>query len=427
MLKIDPSVSPVTPQSFASQPSGYLLHKVSLFVLWGILLLAAWKAQVGIVIFLGLVFSAAGLAALWSRVSLAGVRCQRLIQERRLFPGESTELTLQIINRKPLPLPWIKIDNEIPEEIARNIPSSPGNRPGFCLLSRSASMLWYSKVSWRYRLQSDKRGYYRIGSIGVTSGDIFGFYPRWARISQIDYVIVYPKIFPLDQLGIPSLHPLGESKMVQRIFQDPTRTLGLRDYRPQDSLKHIHWKASARHQHLQVKVFESTTTLKVSLFLAIDSFPSNGSHPEEDFELAISAAASIAYHLIEQGTPVGLFANTRLADSGLAVSIAPGGSRDHLMELLEALAKITSRSRDSFETFLQRERQALPSGSTLILITSQAPESLLWLLNDLKESGFKLLLLLMGDQQENWSEGPVPRHYIRHPGSLLGNHSEIPS
>ena len=425
MLKIDPATDPVTPQSFSSQPSGYLLHRFSLLVLWGILLLAAWKAQVGIVIFLGLVFSAAALAALWSRVSLAGVRCQRLIQERRLFPGESTELTLQIINRKPLPLPWIKIDNEIPADIVRDVPPSPANRPGFFLLSRSASMLWYSKVSWKFRLQGHKRGYYRIGSIGVTSGDIFGFYPRWARVFQIDYVIVYPKILPLDQLGIPSLHPLGESRTIQRLFQNPTRTLGLRDYRPQDSLKYIHWKASARHQHLQVKVFESTTTLKVSLFLAIDSWASNGSHSEEDFELAISTAASIAYHLIEQGNPVGLFANTRLADSGMAVSIAPGGSRDHLMDILEALAKITSRSRDSFETFLQRERQALPSGSTLIFIASQAPEPLLWLLNDLKKSGFQVFLLLVGDQKERCPEGPLPRNYIRHPGSLLGNHPEI--
>src|SRR5512135_349810 len=94
------------PQSIASQPSGYLLHKISLLVFWAILLLAAWKSQAGIVILVGLVFSTAGLAALWSRVSLAGVRCRRSVGERRLFPGESTELILKIINRKLLPLPW---------------------------------------------------------------------------------------------------------------------------------------------------------------------------------------------------------------------------------------------------------------------------------------------------------------------------------
>lgn len=30
------------------------------------------------------------------------------------------------------------------------------------------------------------------------------------------------------------------------IFQDPVRTVGVRDYRPSDSFRHVHWKASAR-------------------------------------------------------------------------------------------------------------------------------------------------------------------------------------
>jgi uncharacterized protein (DUF58 family) len=422
MLKINPAIDPKTPQGFVSQPSGYLLHKASLFILWGILLLAAWRGQTGIVILLGLVFGAAGLAAIWSRVSLAGVRCQRFIHERRLFPGEATELTLQIINRKPLPLPWIKIDDEIPAGVAGNLPALPAARPGFGLLSRSASILWYSKASWKCRLQGGKRGYYKLGPMRITSGDIFGFYPRWASVPLTDYMIVYPRIFPLDQLGIPSLHPMGESRSNRRIFQDPTRTIGIQDYRPQDSPKHIHWKASARRQCLQVKVFEPTTTLKVSLFLAADGFQPIDM---EDFELAVSVAASVAYCLIEQGTPVGLISNSSLADSGLEVRIPPGGSRDQLMEILEALAKVTPQAKDSMETILQRESNSLPSGTTLILIASKAPESLRWLLNDLKEKGHKLLLLLVGVQQKTGPEGVIPTYHIRHPGNFLEVSPEV--
>ena len=54
-----------------------------------------------------------------------------------------------------------------------------------------------------------------------------------------------------------------------------------------------------------MKVFEPTTTLKVSLFLAGDGYPPAGPRSEEEFELAVSTAASIAHHLIGQGTPVG--------------------------------------------------------------------------------------------------------------------------
>ena len=425
MSGTNPSTVAEERRGFASRPSGYLLHKASLYTLAGILFLAAWKGQAGIVVLLGLVFSAAGLAGLWSRVSLARVHCRRLIRERRLFPGESTEVIMEIYNRKPLPLPWVKVDDEIPAELARDGTAEPASRPGFGLLTRSASLLWYRKASWKYRLQGEKRGYYRIGPLTVTSGDIFGFYPRWASFPSTDFVLVYPRIFPVEQLEIPSLHPMGEARTRRRIFQDPTRMIGLRDYCPQDSLKHIHWKASARHQQLQVKVFEPTTTLKVSLFLAGDGFQQDPSPAGEEFELAVSSAASIAHYLIDQGTPVGLISNACRVDSGQAIQIPAGGSRDQFMEILDALARVTPRCKDSAETFFQRESQSLTSGTTLILIASRVPDPLLWQLRDLKESGSKLLLLLTGDPQEGGGDGFIPSCSIRHPGSLLRIHPEV--
>ena len=425
MPETQPSIRPEEGRTFAAQPSGYLLQKASLYVLGGILFLAAWKGQAGIVILLGLVISAAGLARLWSRVSLAGVRCRRRVREGRLFPGESTELKLEIFNRKPLPLPWVKVEDEIPVELARELASAPATRPGYYLLSRWASILWYRKASWKYQLHGEKRGYYRLGSLTVTSGDIFGFYPRWRQFASADHVTVYPRIFPIERLEVPPLHPMGEVRSNRRIFQDPTRPIGLRDYRPRDSLKHIHWKASARRQELQVKVFEPTTTLKVSIFLAGDGYSPDGPRSEEEFELAVSAAASIAHHLIDQGTPAGLISNGCQADSGQAIQIPPGGSRDQLMEILEALAKVTPRAKDSSEAFLQRESNSLPSGTTLILVASQIPESFFRLLRDLKERGTKLLLLRIGDGKESGFEGMIPSCSIRRPGDLLKIHPEV--
>jgi uncharacterized protein (DUF58 family) len=412
------------PQSVATQPSGYLLYKKSLLVFWAILLLAAWKSQAGIVILIGVVFSAAGLAALWSRVSLVGVRCRRSVGESRLFPGECTEMTLKVINRKLLPLPWIRIENEIPAEISGGLPALPGSRPGLCLLSRSGSIPGYSQLSWKFRLEGGKRGFYRLGPVGVASGDIFGFYPRWASIPLSDAVIVYPRIFPLDRLDVPSLHPMGETRTGRRIFQDPTRTIGIQDYRPQDSPKHIHWKASARRQQLQVKVFEPTTTLKVSLFLDASGFQPNDPAAAEDFELAVSAAASIAYQLTEQGTPVGLVSNARLADSGLSVRIPAGGSRDQLIEILEALAKVTLDSAVSSE-FLLEEAGSLPSGTSLIVIAGRPAAPLLWMLSEIQERGTRLLLLAVGNGEDAGPACSIPTCRIHDPGGLAEISSRV--
>lgn len=329
------------------------------------LLLAAWYGQVVIVIVLGMVLSAAGISKLWSRYSLRGIYCQHLLSEKRTFPGEYVELKLQLVNRKLLPLPWIQVEDELPAGFMRGVSLAPGNRPGSGLLSKSTALLWYTRVSWQQRLYCDKRGYYTLGPITATSGDIFGFYPRSVTEPWLEHIIVYPRIYPIAQLGIPSLYPLGDTTAERRIFEDPTRVIGVRDYSPHDSLRHIHWKATARHQNLQVKVFEPTTTLKIALFLAIDSFKHDEVYHEDDLELAISTAASVANHVTEQGSLVGLFANTRLDDSGESARISPGSGINQLVCILEALAKVTSSYSQPFEDFLQSELRNLPWGQPL--------------------------------------------------------------
>jgi len=374
-----------------------------------------------IVILLGLVLSAAGLSKLWSRFSLAGVSCQRLLSEQRVFPGEYIELRLRLVNRKLLPLPWIQMDDEIPLKLSSDIPLASGNKPGFGFLSKGAALLWYTGVSWKQRLNCNRRGYYPLGPITVTSGDIFGFYPRSMTMSLVDHVIVYPKVFPIAHLGIPSLYPIGETNAERRIFEDPTRVIGVRDYSPHDSRRRIHWKATARHQNLQVKVFEPTTALKVALFLAVDSFNARHSevHSEEEFELGISAAASIANYLTERRSAAGLFVNSRLADSGQPVTLSPGSTAGQLVEILEALAKVTPLPSGAFEEFLEAERASLPWGTTLVFILCRASPSLTDLLVDLKESGHKLLVLQVGAADGSEVESGISWHHIREPGDFM--------
>jgi uncharacterized protein (DUF58 family) len=281
-------------------------------------------------------------------------------------------------------------------------------------------MPWYSSVKWKYELPCLKRGYYPLGPTVISSGDIFGLYSRSLKTAMEDHVIVYPRIFPVGRLPIPSQQPLGESRSEYRVFQDPTRPIGVRDYQHGDSLRHVHWKASARLQALQVKIFEPTTTFKVALFLSVDSFTANGSFNEDAFELGISVAASLAHHVVEQGSPAGVFVNTRGVDSDQPVSLVPSGSRDQLTSILEALAKVTASSSGPFEHFLENEQKVLHAGTTVALIFANPPETLPLLLHSLKENGFKLLLFVIGEGEAlPWGEG-IPVHRVRNAGDLGG-------
>ncbi len=328
-------------------------------------------------------------------------------------------MKLQVANRSPLPLPWIQVDDEIPQALG-SVSSLPGEKPGSVLIRRSAAMLWYSSVKWKYELPCPKRGYYTLGPTVISSGDIFGLYSRYLKTALEDHIIVYPKILPVGHLGIPSHQPMGESRSEYRVFQDPARPVGVRDYRHGDGLRHIHWKASARLQSLQVRVFEPTTTFKVALFLSVDSFAHDGSFREDDFELGISVAASLAHHVIEGGSPAGVFVNTRRVDSRQAVCIAPSGSRDQLTAILEALAKVTAFSSGPFELFLENEQKVLRAGTTIALIVSKPPEILPLLLNTLKQNGFKLLVFFIGEGEAFPLGEGIPFYRIRN-GAGLGS------
>ena len=410
----------VSEKGYSSQSTGFFLNRFGLLTLLAVLLLAAWNGLLVIVILIGLVLSAAGLAKLWSRLSLVGVHCQRFLSERRAFPGEHIELRIRLTNRKLLPLPWVQVDDEIPDQLAPpDVPLKPGNRPGFRFLSNAASLLWYTGISWRHQLHCRKRGYYKLGSVMVSSGDIFGFYPRYASQTLTDTVIVYPKLFPIAQLGIPSLNPLGETQAERRIFEDPTRTIGVRDYTPHDSLRYVHWKASARQQNLQVKVFEPTTTLKVALFLAVDGFQGSGTSSDDDFELGVSTAASVANYIVtQQHSSVGLFANTRLPDSGQPIRILPGGGTHQLVNILEALAMVVATPNSSFEEFFQEEWGRLPWGTTLILVISQPSEALPQLLANLKVAGYKVMVLQIGKMNRYGADHAAAWYNIRSAADL---------
>ncbi|MDD4984904.1 MAG: DUF58 domain-containing protein [Dehalococcoidales bacterium] len=390
-----------------SQTTSYLLGKYSLIIMLTGLIIAAWNGKVLIVVLLGLILSAAGLAKLYSYLSLIRVHCQHSLDCQRVFPGECIKVNIRVVNYKPLPLPWLRVDSEIPAGLT---PIDSPEKNG--TIRKMIALLWYARASWQHKLICPRRGYYPLEPIRITSGDIFGFYHRTRSKKLSDAIIVYPRIFTINERAIPSRYPLGESRAAQHIFRDPNRVVGIRDYTPQDSPRHIHWKATAIHQKLQVKVFEPTTNPKLALVLDLESFGYHGvgneptgspyGRTDELFETALSTVASLAKHFIEHKNAVGLFVNTRLADSGRPVVIPPGSGTGHLVSILEALAKATPHSSGLLTELIQGEQKHLPWGTTLIFVLSKPTASISELLSYFDERGHKSVTILTGDR--GWQE-----------------------
>ncbi len=405
-------------ERFSSEPAGYLLGRIGLIFLLAILGLALWFKQVVIAILIGLTLVAALLSKLWSHFSLKRLYTARRVSGTHLFPGEHVDIDFKVTNRKLLPLPWLQIYDDIPSSLAKGTSSAVENYPGSYSLSYAAVMPWYSSITWHNRIVCTRRGYYDIGPLTVTSGDILGFYPRLEYRKDIEHIVVYPRLYPVAEADLPSIYPMGETKAPRYIFEDPTRPIGVRDYNFQDSLRYIHWKASARHQKLKVKVFEPTTTLKVAFFIAVDSFTLRDDADTERFELGISAAASLARFVIENRSSAGVYVNSRLVDLSGPVKTRPGSDTGHLVAILESLAKVTAYPNSSFVEFLKNETASMPWGVTLALVLSEPVEGLESLLADLKKRGNKLVILQIGNKWKPRFPG-IRTHRIETPHDLL--------
>ncbi len=356
--------------------------------------------QGGLLVIAALLLTVLPVAWLWNRYALSGVQYERTLSEKRAFIGETVELTVRIVNRKLLPLSWLHVEDDFPTAVQiddNELETTSQSERGY--LCNLLAMRWYERVSRRYRLHCGQRGYFQLGPAHLQSGDIFGLFSAKATAPHLDWLIVYPQIWPIEALGLPPKDPFGEVKARQRIFEDPSRTIGVRDHQPQDSFRHIHWKATARHQELQSKVYEPSTSHNLVIFLNVATFAKHweGTRPAL-LERTISTAASVASYGIERRYIVGLVANGSLPHSDQPIKVLPSRNPRQLTRILEMLAAVHPLATVSFERLLTAESPKLPWGATLVVVTAVTTEELMVTLLRLREAGRRLVLISLADE-----------------------------
>ncbi len=371
--------------------------------------------QVSLLLVALLFFLAGGVARLWGRYCLNRVEYRRRLSTTRVFFGEEIQLEIEVANRKPLPLPWIQIEDEIPDEVTLlRGETSLSYRPPRRLLTNLLSLAWYHKITRRYPMKCLQRGFFTFGPGRIRSGDLFGFFSREIEITHEDYLMVYPKIVPLEKLGITSRQPLGEIITRRHIFPDPVLTLGVRDYHFGDSLKRIHWKTSARVGQLQTKVAETTTTIDMGIFLDVRTIkpPLWGSVPEL-LELGVVTAASMANHALDAGYRVGLYVNQSKRLDDELIRLPPSQHTDQLRYVLEALAQVHATETTPIARLVLQESRNLSWGSSLVVISAVPTDALLSTLANMKRVGRRVVLILVGGAEPSTNQDGLTVYNVR--------------
>jgi len=341
---------------------------------------------------------AIGIARFWNRVALQKLTYERKFPQERVFFGDEIYMDLVLSNRKPIPLAWLDIEDQLPQGI---MPSSAALRrnlqSGIDSLSHATAVAWYERIRWRYRIDVVGRGEYHIGPARMESGDPFGFFRSRKIASRLDTLVVYPKVYPLDEIGIPPARPLGEIRGGLEIFPDPSRPAGIREYVRGDPLKTIDWKATAKQQRLMVRTFEPSSTHTVIIAAAVDTMePYWLSLSPEDLERVISIAASMALFISERQYSVGLFSNDMPVLSQRSMTVPPSSEPAHLHTILTALALTRPFAPNAMSSALLEQSRKFPFGSTIVLCTNIVTESLTLAIAELKQRGFRFTVLYTG-------------------------------
>ncbi len=257
-----------------------------------------------------------------------------------------------------------------------------------------------------------QRGVFQIGPVHLLSGDPFSLFDR--KITHQDrheILIVYPRIRTLPELGLPLKDPFGDQRVQRRLFEDPNRIMGVRDYSPQDSFRHIHWKATAHAGQLQTKVYEPTSSLRTVLCLNVATFEQywRGVWPAM-LEYEMEVAASLANWGLQEGHSVGMVANGTLAHADQPFRIPPSRRPDQLPRILEALAAVSYFVSSSFDRFLIEESPRLPWGATLVLITPFVNDAIAGTVLRLRDSGRRLVLISLGKTAPPFIRGVLAYH-----------------
>jgi uncharacterized protein (DUF58 family) len=337
-----------------------------------------------------------GVAAWWRDRALKNIHYARRFHYTRAFPGETVEVRVDVENRKLMPVSWLRIRDSWPTAVGPTDEAilAPMHIKGLGELINIFTLRWFERTRRRYELTFRKRGVYSVGPTRLESGDLFGIYQDARALDNREKLTVFPELANIDKLLLEAEDPFGNLKSRRQLFEDPNRPMGVREYRPEDEFRRVHWPATARTGELKVKVYQPTSEQKVVVCLNAATFPRHweGVYPEMLEEL-IRVSASVAYHGINDGYQVGLISNGTLSNSDQPFRILPGSSTAHLAHVLRALAGVTPLVTAPFERFLMFEMPRIPYGASLVLITALTTPELAETLMRIKTKGRRVTLV----------------------------------
>lgn len=211
-----------------------------------------------------------------------------------------------------------------------------------------------------YQLRPVRRGRYEIGPLERRCVDGLGLAVATTVVDSRAALVVTPPVVPLSNLSAASGVGLAPDTVLLRTGQGGADDVLIREYRHGDDVRRIHWRSTARTGELMVRREERARNPVVTVLL--DNRTAAYRDDTERFEQAVSAAASLAVHLVADGFDVAV-----VAADGTVFSPARMAGTERQAAILEHLAEVELVARSSLSEALASCRRG-SEGQLLIAV-----------------------------------------------------------
>ena len=327
----------------------------------------------------------------WDR----GLLARLSFDKNYLECGEDATLTLEIENRKLLPLPVFHLKYSVDrsfvfEENENSVITDLHYK------NDAFSILGNQRITRRHRFHGTKRGVYDIAGCTIHVKDFFLISTFAKQLDQKSLLYIFPTKLRSSEYDKLMRGIMGEITARNSLIEDNMTFRGIRDYTGHDSMRSINWKSTARRNDLMVNLYDHTMDREVRILLNLDT--ENMISTDRLLEESISLASTIARNMLQKKTGVSFVTNgmtrssgstsdpvehkvsvsMRITDDDVRVpAVGKGADMSHAITIDKVLSSISaSAGKDEFLKLLDAEIKTAENNIFYIIISPYHKEDI---------------------------------------------------
>jgi len=313
---------------------------------------------------------------LWVLSLARGLRVGRIYRQSLIQVGDRLTESFRVVNRSLLPVPWLELRDD-------------SDLPGYSV-SRTIALGGQSDLSWQAGGLCLQRGQFRLGPWRVRTGDPFGLFEVTASADRSVELLVYPPVGRVPGAEPEKGRSAGDRRQLRAASEQTVTTAGVRQYRPGDPLRHVHWPTTLRLGDLMVKDFDLDPAGDLWIIMDMEAASQAGHALDSTEEAAVMAAAAVAGRVLSQGNAVGL-----LAYGERRVLEAPARGEMQHWRLMQSLATIRALGQWPLVRMVEGERTSLAGGAGVVVIAASDCATLPTAVDLLRRAGARPAVLLL--------------------------------